>query len=385
MDYFKILNLCKEPFSNSPDPEFFYQSRQHKGCLQKLELAVRLHRGLNVVIGDVGTGKTTLCRQLILNFAGSEQDKEKIETHLLLDPSFNSPREFLFNIATGFGFAKADAQESEWIIKENIKNYLFEKGIDEGKIVVLIIDEGQKLPPFCLEILREFLNYETNDHKLLQIIIFAQREFKQILDGMPNFTDRINQYYYLEPLNFRETRAMIRFRLAMASESKTALPLFTYGGLRAIYSASGGYPRKIIALVHQVILSLIIQNRVRGGYFLVRSCARRVSAMPASGARLLIGAGLAALILFLVLIGLAPDKFTMDYLWQKLVPAINTIQENPNKLKSEKQRIVPDVQTLPTPPPQTNSDLPSGLGNLSQPESPIKRSQDMSVKVKKAP
>ena len=92
MDYFSILNLNKEPFSNSPDPEYFFQSQQHLGCLQKLELSFRLRRGLNVVIGDVGTGKTTLCRQLIRQFA-TDTDKE-YETHLILDPYFSSPLSF---------------------------------------------------------------------------------------------------------------------------------------------------------------------------------------------------------------------------------------------------------------------------------------------------
>ena len=88
MDYFKILNLSREPFSNSPDPDhFFFNSWQHVDCLQKVELAVRLQRGLNVVIGDVGTGKTTLCRRLIRNFA----NEIGIETHLILDPYFSTP------------------------------------------------------------------------------------------------------------------------------------------------------------------------------------------------------------------------------------------------------------------------------------------------------
>ena len=65
MDYFRVFNLNKEPFSNSPDPDFFFQTKEHLGCLQKLELSIRLHRGLSVVLGEVGTGKTTLCRQLI--------------------------------------------------------------------------------------------------------------------------------------------------------------------------------------------------------------------------------------------------------------------------------------------------------------------------------
>ena len=68
MDYFTILNLNREPFSNSPDPDYFYHSRQHLDCLQKLELSLHLRRGLNVIIGDVGTGKTTLCRQIICRF-----------------------------------------------------------------------------------------------------------------------------------------------------------------------------------------------------------------------------------------------------------------------------------------------------------------------------
>ena len=186
MDYFRILNLKKEPFSNSPEPEFFFQSVKHLGCLQKVELAVRLRRGLSVVVGDVGTGKTTLCRQLILKFASSEEDRNQIETHLLLDPSFTNPLEFLSTVAMTFGVSDTGSNVSEWQLKENIKNYLFSKGVDEGKIVVLIIDEGQKLPDFCLEILREFLNYETNEFKLLQIVIFAQREFEQIFKRHKN-------------------------------------------------------------------------------------------------------------------------------------------------------------------------------------------------------
>ena len=154
MDYFKILNLNREPFSNSPEPEFFYQSSQHLGCLQKLELAIRLHRGLNVVMGNVGTGKTTLCRELLIRFAKSEEDRNEVETHLLLDPSIGTPREFLATVATAFGISGAAAAESEWQIKEGIKHHLFQRGVDEKKTVVLIIDEGQKLPDFGLEILR---------------------------------------------------------------------------------------------------------------------------------------------------------------------------------------------------------------------------------------
>lgn len=272
MNYIEIVNLKKEPFSNSPDPEFFFQSGQHLACLQKLELSVRLRRGLNVVIGDVGTGKTTLCRQIIRRFAL----EDATETHLILDPNFSSPHEFLNTFTEMLGAAKPANNANEWQVKEIIKQYLFRKGVDEEKKVVLIIDEGQKIPPFCLEILREFLNYETNEYKLLQIVIFAQKEFQQTLHEHANFADRINIRLFLGPLNFRESRLMIKFRLDRASGGNKTSVMFSYPALWAIYRATGGYPRKIINLCHQIILTLIIQNRFRVSRSLVRSCVKRI-------------------------------------------------------------------------------------------------------------
>ena len=271
MDYFKILNLNREPFSNSPDPDhFFFQSRRHVDCLQKAELAVRLCRGLNVVIGDVGTGKTTLCRRLIRNFS-KEAD---IETHLVLDPSFSSHTEFLTTVAESFGI-EGGSDLSIWELKEEIKKYLFKRAIDEEKIIVLIIDEGQKLSELCLEILREFLNYETNEKKLLQIVIFAQKEFQKTIEAHENFADRINLYHILAPLNFRDTRAMIEFRLEVASSGDKSSVHFSLPALWAIYRASRGYPRKIINICHRAILTIIIQNRAGVGLSVARFCIRK--------------------------------------------------------------------------------------------------------------
>lgn len=276
MDYFKILSLNREPFSNSPEPELFFLSSEHLACLQQLELAVRLRRGLNVVMGDVGMGKTTLCRQLILRFTESEVDSNGVQTHLLLDPTFGSAREFLATVAATFGLPAGEAADSEWQLKESIKNYLYQKGVDEGKTVVLIIDEGQKLPGFCREVLREFLNYETNENKLLQIVIFAQNEFRQILKRHANFADRVNQFTFLKPLNFKETKALIRFRLSRSGRPAEMPALFTLPGLWAVYLATEGYPRRIITLCHQALLTLIIQNRTQAGWQIVRSTAERL-------------------------------------------------------------------------------------------------------------
>jgi len=276
MDYFKILSLNREPFSNSPEPELFFLSTEHLACLQQLELAIRLRRGLNVVMGDVGMGKTTLCRQLILRFTEPETDAGEVQTHLLLDPSFSSPSEFLSTVAATFGIPGAETADSDWHLKEEIKNYLFQRGVDEKKTVVLIIDEGQKLPGFCRELLREFLNYETNECKLLQIVIFAQNEFRRILKRHANFADRVNQCYFLKPLNFRETKALIRFRLSRSGRPAGMQALFTLPGLWAVYLATDGYPRRIITLCHQILLTLIIQNKTSAGWTVVRSTTRRL-------------------------------------------------------------------------------------------------------------
>lgn len=282
MEYYNILNLKKEPFSNSPEPEFFFESPKHIGCLQKLELAVRLRRGLNVVIGDVGTGKTTLCRKLIQQLSSSPDDSQEIETHLLLDPSFKNSVEFLQTVCLHLEIKDIEdrERESEWQLKERIKNYLFSKGVDEEKIIVLIIDEGQKIPEDCLEILREFLNYETNNFKLLQIIIFAQKEFKRVLNNRSNLSDRINTLYYLKPLDFKQTRAMINYRIGVAGDLDKARELFSFWALCAVYLSTKGYPRRVVSLCHQVILSLIIRGKKKAGFFLVRSCRNEIFVRP---------------------------------------------------------------------------------------------------------
>ena len=272
MDYYSVLNLNKEPFSNSPDPEFFYHSREHVDCLQKLELSLLLRRGLNVVIGEVGSGKTTLCRQIIRRFS----KREEVDTHLILDAHFVDTSEFLITIAKMFTGKKPPNTSNNWQVKEYIKQYLYRTGVDLNKTTILIIDEGQKIPVFCLEILREFLNFETNEFKLLQIVIFAQMEFEKTVQNHPNFADRINLYHHLKPLTFADTRKMIKFRLEQSRGSGKRLELFTLPALAAVYRTSEGYPRKIINLCHQTVLTMIIQNRKSVSYFLVRSCARRI-------------------------------------------------------------------------------------------------------------
>jgi len=316
MDYFESLDIKKEPFSNSPDPDFFYESRQHNKCLQKLELSIRLRRGLNVVVADVGLGKTTLCRQLIRRFASDKA----FSTHLLLDPSCATAMEFLTIIAQMLG-EPVSPQDTQRQLKERIKDHLFSQGVEKKRVIVLIIDEGQKLPVFCVEALREFLNYETNSNKLLQIVIFAQKEFDHVLKNHPNFTDRVSLYQSISPFSCLETKRMVRFRLREASQGVDP-GIFTKPGFFALHMATGGYPRKIVELCHRVLLAMILQNKKQAGMSLVRSCARRgvpIAARPRSTWRL---AFLGSLLAFSALI------FTLGAIPALRVPQLMALANN---------------------------------------------------------
>lgn len=273
MSYLKLLELKQEPFSNSPDPEFFYESPQHLDCLHRLEISVRLMRGLNVVLGEVGAGKSTLCRLLLRNLNRDAQ----VRSHLLLDPHFSSPRAMLEVLHAMFLQEEAPAGLSEWQLKEAVKNHLFKAAVDEDVLVVLIIDEGQKISHECLEVLRELLNYETNNTKLLQIVIFAQTEFAEMIRKHPNVADRINEFTVLGPLTFWQTRAMIRHRMAKACTNTRQRDRFTLPGYLAVYRLSGGHPRKIIRLCHKAMLGCILRNRKKAGWALVHASSKDVT------------------------------------------------------------------------------------------------------------
>jgi general secretion pathway protein A len=358
MDYFSILNLKQEPFSNSPDPEFFFHSREHLECLQKLELSLLLRRGLNVIIGDVGTGKTTLCRQLIRRFA----KRDEINTHLILDPHFLDAYELLTTVGKMIMGPKTKLGSNEWQIKEQIKQYLFKRGVEQNKTTVLIIDEGQKIPVFCLEILREFLNYETNEFKLLQIIIFAQEEFEKTIKKYANFADRINLYHYLKPLSFRDTRLMIRYRLEKSKETHKKIDLFSYPALLTIYRKTGGYPRKIINLCHHCVLAMIVQNRTKVGYRLVRSCIKRIFPKePLRWKSAIATAGIAVFAATILLAFQIPDQLK-TLLPQKITEKLSALQQTQD----------PDVNQPDTNPEASDqTDTQVAMASVQQAEIPV--------------
>ena len=144
MSYYRVLGFDKEPFSTSPDPEFFYSSGEHDRALTNILIELRLKRGLSVVLGDVGTGKTTLSRKLVQDL----RQREDFIFHIMLDPSFENRSDFIYSLAKNFGVPLQSSNSSAPTLtdmRESLERFLFQKGVVEVKTVIVIIDEAQNL------------------------------------------------------------------------------------------------------------------------------------------------------------------------------------------------------------------------------------------------
>lgn len=256
MSYYRLLGLDKEPFSTSPDPAFFYESASHNAALYRLQIAIKLKRGMSLILGDVGIGKTTLSRRLFQLLKG----EEKVSSHLILNPMFESEAELLTALLKLFRIPTQSAPLSVVESLETIERFLFEQGVREDRTVVLLIDEAQRLSPSSLEVLRALLNYETNEFKLLQLILMAQMELLPRIRGVMNFWDRISLRYVINPLDEADTEAMIAFRLRQAGYDSRK-NLFTARAISEIYHFSQGYPRRIARLCHDALEQLAVSGK----------------------------------------------------------------------------------------------------------------------------
>ncbi|MDD5060478.1 MAG: AAA family ATPase [Candidatus Omnitrophica bacterium] len=257
MSYYSVLGLEKEPFSNSPDPEFFYEANEHKAALMRLLVEIRLRRGLSVILGDVGVGKTTLSRKLFQMLKA----RPDILFYMIMDPTAQSEDLFLESLVRTFNIQEQFGTNPNILdYKEAIKKYLFQKGVEENKTIVLVVDEAQKLNAESLEILRVLLNYETNEYKLLQLVLFAQMELLPRIKEIKNFYDRIVLKYVINPLDESETQNLIAFRLKH-SGFNVELKLFTDEAVSEIQRYSQGYPRRINLICHNALRSLITGHK----------------------------------------------------------------------------------------------------------------------------
>jgi general secretion pathway protein A len=251
--YEEFYGFVQPPFSLTPDPRFLYRSESHDVALQQVWQAIRRKEGFIVLTGDIGTGKTTLCRTLL------EQFDQTTFTALILNP-FLSVEELLREVLLSFGVVSREALKtgrlataSKHELIRTLHDFLLSLVPLHGS-AVLIIDEAQHLSPEVLEEIRILSNLETNDQKLLQIVIVGQLNLLDVLHKaeLRQLDQRISIRCSLKPLTREEVEAYVTHRLWVARGSTSVT--FTPRAFDLVHSLTGGVPRMINLLCDRALM-----------------------------------------------------------------------------------------------------------------------------------
>ncbi len=244
--YTSFYGLQKKPFNLTPDPKYLFRSSVHKRGLAYLEYGLKEKRDVIVISGEVGSGKTTLIRVLL------DSLDPNIKLAWIINPLL-SPNELLKMILHDVGLDVRGADKADMLNQFN--DYLVEENL-AGNRVLLIIDEAQNLSPEALEEVRLLSNLETEEEKLLQILLVGQPELRDTLSSyeLRQLNQRISLSYHLTPLSPDETRAYVVHRLQVAG-IEDGKAVFTEGALKRIASLSGGIPRLVNIICDAALLA----------------------------------------------------------------------------------------------------------------------------------
>jgi len=243
--YREFFDLHSDPFSLTPDSEFFYNDRIRQEALNTLIYGIRSGEGFIKVIGEVGTGKTTLCRQFLRAI------ENEAETAYILDPLLRGD-ELLQTLARELGIDPAGKGQNELL--ESVKAFMLETW-KQGRPVVLLLDEAQALPLETLEQLRLLSNLETEKAKLLRIVLMGQPELDVRLrePSIRQLRQRIVYSYTLGPLSRTDLAGYLEHRMRVAGHNGS--PVFRPRAVRALYRGSGGVLRLVNILAHKALLA----------------------------------------------------------------------------------------------------------------------------------
>jgi general secretion pathway protein A len=294
--YQSYFGLAEEPFSIAPDPRYLYMSQRHQEALAHLLYGVNAGGGFVLLTGEVGAGKTTVCRCLL------EQIPESCDVAYIFNPKL-TVEELLSTICAEFSITCPPGNISVKVYIDCINAYLLEAHA-RGRHTVLIIDEAQNLSADVLEQLRLLTNLETNQRKLLQIILLGQPELAVMLaqPGLRQLAQRIIARYHLGPLDRQEISAYVQHRLGVSGAQRQ---LFPHALMGRLYRLSGGIPRIINVLCDRALLGTYAQSKEKVDGATLKQAAREVFQNPAVQPRmmrpLLAGFLLACIVLATVL------------------------------------------------------------------------------------
>jgi general secretion pathway protein A len=360
--YEHFFGLKEKPFQLVPNPDYFFLSRSHEEAIAHLNYAIAHGDGFVEITGEVGTGKTTLCRAFL-------QDLEaRCEVAYIFNPRLNS-LELLRSINDEFGIS-SEADNSKDLI-DTLNTFLMEKK-SHGRNALLLIDEAQNLDKEVLEQLRLLSNLETDTSKLLQIILVGQPELRKMLDSyqLRQLRQRITLSWYLTPLNRKETRAYIRHRVNIAAQKSG--DKFTMWACHWIYNYSGGIPRLINIACDRALLTAFGFNRPKVTGPIARSALKELRTRGGDTRRVFTkGRVLAAFIVLvcLVLMGFFLFKDSVFPGAGRNSPDRNGIERKNSRTEAVKERasVVPRGEPVRAIAPvlETSRDFAAFLENLA--------------------
>lgn len=248
--YREFYNLKEKPFSLTPDPQFLYLSECHQSAIESLLYGIYQKEGFMVVTGDIGTGKTTICRVLL------ERLDKNVKTAVIFN-SFLTEQELLESILQDLGYPLKWKSRKELI--DALNTFLIHQ-LSEGKNVVLLVDEAQNLSIPVLEQIRMLSNLETEKEKMLQIVLLGQPEFDHMLQspGLRQLNQRIAIRHHLVPFTRTETESYIYQRLVLAGAQGSIT--FSRSAIDKIYKFSKGIPRLINIICDRALLGGFVEQ-----------------------------------------------------------------------------------------------------------------------------
>lgn len=237
--YLKHFGLKEDPFSTTPDPRFAHSTREHKLALAKVAYYTEERRGIFLLMGEVGTGKTTISKMALNNW---RERPDEILAAYITDPSPRTPAAFLRLVLAEFG---QPPTRNLLDLKAAMRAFLIDQH-RAGRTVILMIDEAQTIYPTNLDTIQAMANEQTQTKKLIQIVLLAQPNFAYKLTQKPALRSRIAGGTTLNPLTKDEAIALLRFRIGIAGGDFDSI--FPPAVHKSLYNATNGVPRDLCVL-----------------------------------------------------------------------------------------------------------------------------------------